>query len=800
MCRYRSIFSIKNYILISLCIFQYSAYANNTELVTVSNELLSKAKAEGRIKVIVNLKEVGDLSMDSTKKLSNKNRLASISKVQDKVLKRLHEHKGKPLEVTKYRFTPQLALSVTETGLTSLAHDSSVASISEDTLLQGSLGESVPKIFSSYKTSDYSGKNWAVAILDTGVDINHSAFQGRVIREACYSSGTIVNPDSNLKYFNNYYSLCPGSAGNANQKESSIPALEGPGSGVDCTDQLTMLRNTLPNLGVKNNEPTGTGCGHGTTLAGIAAGNFGNMQGVARDAKIIAIQVFTAVVSDNSTPDDKSDDTIGVTAFTSDVMKGLEKVYNLAGEGVKIAAVNLSLNGLDASENRENHTFNSEAECNNAMDNNSKSFPKVRSYSSVIRPWIKLLKERGVATIAATGNNDAEDGVNAWACIDEAIAVGAVDDNDKKYDFCNHTLQFDPNNGKNLRHTSPALQIKTDPNTNAFMGLERRNCGSNSGKLLDLWAPGVNIVTAKAGGGLTLGRFGNGVSGTSEAAPHVAGAWAVMKESNPSATVDEIEMAFKSTGKDITVGGVTRKRIDIDKALTAMAGGSCQSNFGLTPDQWTMISLPCMPPSNKNTVQDIFGDDGLGEYDTHWVVYSYDNGSNPSAYKKEGLSTVLGQGKGYWILTTTKNATVDMPEGSLDTPNLVSSNSQACMSRKGCFEIPIAAKGAKLEWNLLGNPYLFPESKLSEVRIVTDVATAPNNCADANGCTLDEAKSDGIFHNKLWSWTYSGKPANGKYLMLSPTNSLKPWMAAWAASLKNATGTNPRLLIPNKAP
>jgi hypothetical protein len=219
------------------------------------------------------------------------------------------------------------------------------------------------------------------------------------------------------------------------------------------------------------------------------------------------------------------------------------------------------------------------------------------------------------------------------------------------------------------------------------------NKKTNSGNFIDLWAPGVDIVTAEVGGGISIAK-----KGTSEAAPHVAGAWAVMKESNPNATVDEIENAFKSTGKDVTEKSsneiLAGKRIDIDKALTAMGRSNCQANLGVTPDQWTMISLPCMPPSDKNTVQDIFGDNDLGEYDTHWVVFSYDNSRNPSAYKKEALSAVLEQGKGYWFITTTENATVDMPEGSLEAPVLVSANSQACRSSKGCFEIPVAAKGS----------------------------------------------------------------------------------------------------------
>ena len=143
---------------------------------------------------------------------------------------------------------------------------------------------------------------------------------------------------------------------------------------------------------------------------------------------------------------------------------------------------------------------------------------------------------------------------------------------------------------------------------------------------------------------------------------------------------------------------------------------------------------------------------------------------------------------------------MDMPEGSLEAPVLVSANSQACRSSKGCFEIPVAAKGSNPEWNLLGNPYLFPNTKLSDLRIVTNVVTSPSNCGDADGCTLDEVKADGIFYNKLWNWRYSGSPATGKYLALVTGDVMNPWMGVWSAALETAAGTNPRLLVPDTAP
>ena len=62
---------------------------------------------------------------------------------------------------------------------------------------------------------------------------------------------------------------------------------------------------------------------------------------------------------------------------------------------------------------------------------------------------------------------------------------------------------------------------------------------SNFGPLIDLWAPGTAITSLAAGGGL------KGVSGTSMAAPHVAGAAAGYLADNPSSTPAEVDAALK---------------------------------------------------------------------------------------------------------------------------------------------------------------------------------------------------------------------------------------------------------------
>jgi hypothetical protein len=53
------------------------------------------------------------------------------------------------------------------------------------------------------------------------------------------------------------------------------------------------------------------------------------------------------------------------------------------------------------------------------------------------------------------------------------------------------------------------------------------------------------------------------------AAPHVAGAWAVLKHAKPQASVTELETLLKSVGPNVTSrnGAVVRKRLDLRAAL-----------------------------------------------------------------------------------------------------------------------------------------------------------------------------------------------------------------------------------------
>ncbi len=141
------------------------------------------------------------------------------------------------------------------------------------------------------------------------------------------------------------------------------------------------------------------------------------------------------------------------------------------------------------------------------------------------KPIIDALRAHGIATVVAAGNSGKKTSLSSPACISSTISVGATSDTD---------------------------------NTVASY--------SNSASFLTLLAPGSNIVSSVPGGGFAT------KSGTSMATPHVVGAFALLRQAYPTATVDAIVTALQTTGTPITDTGITKSRILIQHALDALTG------------------------------------------------------------------------------------------------------------------------------------------------------------------------------------------------------------------------------------
>ena len=91
---------------------------------------------------------------------------------------------------------------------------------------------------------------------------------------------------------------------------------------------------------------------------------------------------------------------------------------------------------------------------------------------------------------------------------------------------------------------------------------------SNRAPFLSLLAPGSAIVSSVPVDAYAV------MNGTSMASPHVAGAWAVLKQANPAVSVTDVLAALRNTGVLIGDNGsqASYPRINVDAARMALVG------------------------------------------------------------------------------------------------------------------------------------------------------------------------------------------------------------------------------------
>ncbi|KWT94643.1 S8 family serine peptidase [Candidatus Magnetominusculus xianensis] len=224
------------------------------------------------------------------------------------------------------------------------------------------------------------------------------------------------------------------------------------------------------------------------------------------------------------------------------------------------------------------------------------------SQNSGMKAAIDNLRSSGIATVIAAGNDKYTDGLNSPGCISTAVSVGATDSSDAVASY------------------------------------------SNSASFLNLLAPGSSILSSIPNGG--YGTW----NGTSMATPHVAGAWAVLKQAKPSASVADLLNALISTGVSITDSrnGITKPRIQVDAALNSLTSGYSITVTKSGTGTGTITSKPA-GISCGSTCSSTFSS-GAGVY----LIAAADSGSTFSGFT--GCDTSYGNGC-YLLMSSAKNVT-----------------------------------------------------------------------------------------------------------------------------------------------
>ena len=368
----------------------------------------------------------------------------------DKFVKAV-EGRGGVTEVRRYEHLPVIAMKVDAAALAAAkAYDSGVQ-IWRDLPVVPYLDDSGPMVGAHRAhRSGYTGKGTFVAVVDTGTDVNHPFIAGRPVLEACFSS------------------RCPNGGRRMVGRGAARPVAS-----------------------------------HGTHVAGIALGRGEEMAGVAPEAGLIAINVFSGSGG-------------RARASNSTVLGALDWLIRVARTGrVRIASINMSL-GSPVHRSRP---------CRD------------RIYELAVR----LLAREGVVIVAAAGNEGQSRGISHPACVHGIVSVGAIDKDAEVADF------------------------------------------SNSAPILDILAPGVDILSAvprSREDGAPFREF----PGTSMAAPHVAGAFAVLRQAKPRGSLRDHYRSLLRSGREITDerNGIRKPALNLAGALAALGVRGTGSDTGST--------------------------------------------------------------------------------------------------------------------------------------------------------------------------------------------------------------------------
>ena len=174
----------------------------------------------------------------------------------------------------------------------------------------------------------------------------------------------------------------------------------------------------------------------------------------------------------------------------------------------------------------------------------------------------RLLARRNVALVAASGNERKSRGIAHPACVRGIVSVGAIDKAGRVARF------------------------------------------SNSAPILDLLAPGVAILSSVPRSGSRRAPFKE-YPGTSMAAPHVAGAFAVLRQAAPQKSLKSLYRALVGSGPGIRDrrNGIVKPGIEVTRALAKIGvGRSAPDGGGGRPPEGS--SDPPAPPKKDSPKED----------------------------------------------------------------------------------------------------------------------------------------------------------------------------------------------------
>ena len=469
--------------------------ADEGEGATISrpDEALASASAYGYADVIVTIRpaiEQGNLSEASTR--------AHWKSVQATMEAIRSAHGGMPglvplpaVDAMVGRVTHADMLALAKSADKRLANVSLNKPLGSPALSVSNPTIGTPLVWNTLGSAGYiDGAGSTVVVMDSGVQSSHQFLRGlpiggtRVTRQRCFGT---TNPSANL------LSVCPGT------QDGSFNS-SGPASGeafVSCPYSPS------------------TRCSHGTSVAGVAAGGsigqigfsfFYNNRSVAFASNIWSYNVYSKSGS-------------GSTIASIDMLEALNDVIfaTTSGTTANKVVINISF------ERRRYSTVCSGSSSEVAADD-------LALYNSV-QSAVNTLYARGIAVVAAVGNQSWIGEVGFPSCLAKVVKVGGT-----------------PNDGI----ANKTVERSNLPNPAAFPGdyiWMLPGGGSVRGSTV---VSNINMPVATDPAGFAWDTN----NGTSFAAPHVAGLFALYKSTVPAATITDIGNYLNGVGRTYNVSGM----------------------------------------------------------------------------------------------------------------------------------------------------------------------------------------------------------------------------------------------------
>ncbi len=531
-------------------------------IVIINDDSLSAANQKGKSPAILSAQELEaekeKISLSQEKVLGQMDVIdSSESKAGEKELLENGQNEQYDFELKhQYETINGFSGNVTEEGLEKL-QSLGVAKVYLDRKVSVALDASVPQINANnlwpinINGQNITGKGETICIIDTGIDYTHGAL-GACDPVTFVFNGTVENlvplVESQHPYNNNEditYTITKPRYSSIAVHFSNI-SLEEQAGGIDTSDRIIVYdqnNNTLAVYKGSHADVWSPSAEGDTIYVRLVSDGSVTLDGFYIDQVINGFTNTTMdwsgcrildgwdfVNTDNDPMDDHGHGThvAGIVASGDSTYRGVAPEANLAaakamdssGSGY-ISDVDAGIDWCVSNSRRLNISVISMS-----VGTGSTYSSYCDNYYPSTAAAVNNAVAQGIAVTIAAGNSGSSTGISAPACLGNATSVGAVSDGDSVMSY------------------------------------------SNSAGILDLLAPGATITSANLNGGFVQ------MGGTSMAAPHAAGAIALLHQYwrlaySQNITPAEAENKLKLAGKMILDGksNIIKPRIDILGAI-----------------------------------------------------------------------------------------------------------------------------------------------------------------------------------------------------------------------------------------